>query len=174
MANSIIFVLWTNVHIIDNDNWCYVTFLKFCLLFLILIYIPSINGTVKTTCHQKTFFTVIFYIFNPIRVPSQCSDLYQAVLIKAHFHRKSTLFLRFLASHNATVVSSEQVANVLLSKNLMQLTQSLCAFSIVLAIFRVRGSNIRMLFLSQAAANIFPSELNSMLKIPPGLETRIM
>ena len=39
--------------------------------------------------------------------------------------------LRFLASHNAMVVSSEHVANRFASKNLRQFTQSLWAFSTV-------------------------------------------
>lgn len=85
------------------------------------------------------------------------------------------LCFKFLASQRATVLSSEQVANIRWSKNLLrklrlkqslryyvtgwdrsyltQLTQSLWAFSIVWINLRLRGSNIKIVFLSHAANN---------------------
>ena len=64
-------------------------------------------------------------------------------------------------------MSSEQVANKRESKNRMQLTQSLWAFSINLIGLLVNGSKRMILFCSQAAPSIDPSGLNSKLKIPP-------
>ena len=51
------------------------------------------------------------------------------------------------------------------------MTQSVCASFMLCTTSLRKGSKIRMFFFSQAAARIFPSELNSRLKIPPGAFT---
>ena len=54
---------------------------------------------------------------------------------------------------------------------LIQLTQSVWASLMLCTTSRRKGSKMRIFFFSQAAAKIFPSELNSRLKIPPGALT---
>ena len=78
-----------------------------------------------------------------------------------------TLLLRFLQSQRATVVSSEQVTKLLLSKNRIQLTQSQWASRTAATCFWQRGSNTSRLCLSHAATRKSPSDENSRLKIAP-------
>lgn len=70
-------------------------------------------------------------------------------------------------SHNAIVVSSEQVANKRLSKNLMLLTQSSWASVRVLMCLDEMGSNSRTSVCSQATVSTDPSGEYSRLKTAP-------
>lgn len=78
-----------------------------------------------------------------------------------------TLVLRFRRSQSATVVSSEQVAKSLLSRNLMLLTQSSWASDRVLICFEDTGSNKRTSVCSHATVNTDPSGEYSRLKAAP-------
>lgn len=78
-----------------------------------------------------------------------------------------TFEFSFRRSHNAIVVSSEQVANKRLSKNLMLLTQSSWASVRVLMCLDEMGSNSRTSVCSQATVSTDPSGEYSRLNTAP-------